>query len=210
MDVIKANRKYVGQICKICKREIELGDTIHICPNCQSVNHEDCWQNEGGCNSLSCNSLQSKSSFQNNNLNYQNNYQNTSFSNPNNFQNPSRPNQNNFQNNSRSFSNVTSPNMVPCRWCKEPIPRGSRKCHHCGEYQNDADRKASITNTVPEEDTSIPGGLWASIVIFPDIALIAGIVYICRGQGTRGLKIIGASIVALIIKIFIIVISKSN
>ncbi len=29
-------------------------------------------------------------------------------------------------------------NVVACKWCKEPIDRGTQRCPHCGEYQNSA------------------------------------------------------------------------
>ena len=187
-DVIRANKKYAGQTCNICKKEIELGETIHICPNCHGINHEDCWQNEGGCPKFSCNSLSN---------NYQNNssYKNTS---------PStlRPNPLSQPQKTSNTPNSFNQQMIACRWCKEPIPRGSKKCPHCGEFQKDADReKAKKDDT--EEDTSIPSGMWVLIILYPDIAFIFGIVIMCRGKLISGAKTMGVSLISFLIKVAI-------
>ena len=235
--VMKANKKYAGQFCNICKKEIEFGETIHLCPNCQSINHEECWQNEGGCNTLSCNSLSSKSKFSNNNRNGGSNLYNSgsrqennmslddfeinSFNQSNNqpVQRPLGASPNNFANNRNmnmangrgNMGGGTPANMVACRWCKEPIVRGTKKCPHCGEFQSDADRKKikELEDSVPDEDRNIPGGAWAAIILFPDIAFIAGIVIIFTGKAIRGLKIMGASFVSFIIRVLLYVITHN-
>ncbi len=92
--------------------------------------------------------------------------------------------------------------MIACRWCKEPIPRGSRKCPHCGEFQKDDDRAKAKKNDV-EEDTSIPSGMWVPMIIIPDIAFICGIVMMCKGEVVKGAKVIGVSILIIIIKVAI-------
>ncbi|MBP5469363.1 MAG: hypothetical protein J6Z11_08975 [Candidatus Riflebacteria bacterium] len=247
--VMKANKKFAGQLCNICKREIEFGETIHICPDCQSINHETCWQNEGGCNSFSCNSVQKFSNKSNNNqfnksssnqsndlqlddfeLNdfSQNSLQKAprSYSGQGSMQNASRTfagqssmqnaqrrfsGQGSLQNRPNNFSNASPANMVACRWCKEPIVRGTRKCPHCGEMQSDADRNRAkaLVEDVPDEDKNIPGGFWGLIILMPDIAFIAGIIYIFRGKHICGLKIMGASFVCFVIRILLYIVTHN-
>lgn len=233
--VIKANKKYAGQLCNICKKEIEFGETIHLCPNCQSINHEECWQNEGGCNTLSCNSLSSKSRFGNNNRDGGSNnngslrddnlslddFEIQPFKQSNNrpVQRTFGANTNNFANNrnmnvANGRSNMgegTPTNMVACRWCKEPIVRGTRKCPHCGEFQSDADRKKikDLEDSVSDEDRNIPGGTWAVIVLLPDIAFIVGFVFLFT-KPIRGLKMMLASVVCFVIRVLLYVALHSN
>lgn len=174
-DVIRANKKYEGQFCAICKKEIALGEFIHICPNCQSVNHEDCWNNEGGCNSLSCNSLarpQANPQTQSGGFNNQ------------------RPS---FGGSSLIDKNDSVPsNMVPCRFCKEPIMRGARKCKHCNEYQRDEDRK----NTFGDNDDTLSVTDVLAIVCCPGlIGIIVGTVYCSKYQVEKGVKVLKYSII---------------
>ena len=178
-DVIRANKKYEGQTCAICKKEIVLGEFIHICPNCQSINHEECWNNEGGCNSLSCNSLSRPKP------------------------NP-QPQQVGFSNQRSSFGNTSltekndsvPSNMVPCRFCKEPIMRGARKCKHCNEYQRDEDRK----NNFGDNDDTLSVTDVLAIVCCPGlIGIILGTVYCSRYQVEKGVKVLKFSIIWSII-----------
>ena len=199
-DVIKANKKYEGQICAICKKEIYLGDLIHICPDCQSINHEDCWQNDGGCSSLSCNSLSSSP----NNSSFNNNYQqNSSMGHENNFQTNStmsRPIGGYSQNDGFQQSNgfqqagINTQNLVPCRFCKEPIMRGARKCKHCGEYQRDEDRNNSAQFGKNDDSFSIADVF--AILCCPSLAgIIVGTVYCSRYEVARGVRVLKYSII---------------
>lgn len=214
-DVIRANRKYEGQSCAICKKEIFLGDLIHICPNCQSINHEDCWQNEGGCNSLSCNSLSSRSntsrpnSFsQNIPNNFGNNYQSqggfaqqggfpqqSGFPQQNGFSQQSGfPQQGSFSQQGGSSQNSgMSQNMVQCRFCKEPIMRGARKCKHCGQYQRDEDRKQQA---ILAEDSDLSFNIFEGLAIFccPFLSILLGAIYTSNGRNEKGMRIIKYSI----------------
>lgn len=198
--VIRANKKYEGQSCAICKREIFLGDLIHICPKCQSINHEECWNNEGGCNSLSCNSLnfanmQSTSTMQQTNMQrpsstpYRPEFARSQMGGIN---SQSRPDM------SGGFSSSSSQpnNMIPCRWCKEPIMRGARKCKHCGEYQRDEDRNNA--KKFSDEDSSLSATDWIGVFCCPIIGLIQGGVYKSQGKEARGNKLIQYSVISLI------------
>lgn len=177
-EIIKANKKYEGQFCAICKREIYLGDLIHICPNCQSINHEDCWNNEGGCNSLSCNSL-SSNRYSNNS--YQNNAQRPQMGGNQRF--VSRP--------GMPMSGGSTPqNMVPCRWCKEPIMRGARKCKHCGEYQRDEDRNRLMQSDGEGGPSSLSVTDWIGVFCCPFIGIIQGAIYCFINQKARGVTLI--------------------
>ena len=171
-DVIRANKKYEGQTCAICKKEIILGDLIHICPNCQSVNHEECWQNEGGCNSLSCNSLSVTQPRTN------------------------VPMNNAFANNSSMGMAQTAgripANMVPCRFCKEPIMRGARKCKHCGEYQNESDRTSFVGN---QDDTLSVTDILAIVCCPGFIGIVVGTIHCSKYQVEKGVKVLKYSLI---------------
>ena len=56
-ELMKANKKVAGQPCAICARPVALGDQIHNCPSCHSINHDACWKQSGGCASLSCSAV---------------------------------------------------------------------------------------------------------------------------------------------------------
>ena len=176
-EIIKANKKYEGQFCKICKKEIQIGDLIHICPNCQSINHEDCWNMEGGCNNFSCQSLSSKKTS-----NLASKFK--SLDDPVVEQKPQLP-----------------PNMVPCRWCKEPILRGSKLCKHCHEYQRDEDRKKAkqSEDNYGYENTTLSGIDWFLLLMCTGVALIMGIYNCIAGNSNRGLKLIKYSIIITLI-----------
>ena len=169
-DAFRANRKYEGQICAICKKEIILGDFIHICPNCQSINHEECWKEKGSC--ISCNSLENGKS---NNINELQKKTSTKTNNQNSFSQ---------KENVISQNNSSTQNMVPCRFCKEPIIRGARKCRHCGEYQNEEDRKHFLDDSLSITDI-------LSIVCCPGlIGLIIGTIYCSKFEVNKGVKIL--------------------
>lgn len=171
-DVVRANKKYEGQSCAICKREIILGDLIHVCPNCQSINHEECWQNEGGCNSLSCNSLsgsQAKTTVP----------MSTTFS------------DNNAMSNTLGTGAIPS-NMVPCKYCKEPIMRGARKCKHCGEYQNESDRNSFIGN---QDDTLSVTDILAIVCCPGLIGIVVGTIHCSKYQVEKGVKVLKYSLI---------------
>jgi hypothetical protein len=208
-DVIKANRKYEGQSCAICKREISLGDLIHICPKCQSINHEECWQKDGGCNSLSCNSLSSgnlRSSSSGSYNNSNSNYGGSPSLGGSNYGNNRTGGFGNSQNSFGNNRNMSSPgannaNMVPCRFCKEPIMRGARKCKHCGEYQNESDRLAQQANNNNSfsEDNNLSVTDWIGILCCPVIGIIQSAIYFSSGKTERGKKLLIGCLVSMFI-----------
>ena len=79
-------------------------------------------------------------------------------------------------------------NMVPCRFCKEPIMRGARKCKHCGEYQNDADRQQA--KNMDEGDPTLSVTDWIGVFCCPVIGILQGAIYCGWSQKARGLRLI--------------------
>ena len=76
---------------------------------------------------------------------------------------------------SPSESDTIGVNMVKCRWCKEPIPRGSKKCRHCGEYQNDKDIEADKKSEYKFDDSpNLSGGEILMIWLLPKFFGIFG------------------------------------
>ncbi len=52
--VVERFSEHIGKGCPHCKRGIEAGQTIVLCPRCKTVHHEDCWYNAGGCGRVGC------------------------------------------------------------------------------------------------------------------------------------------------------------
>lgn len=44
----------IKKICPICEMEIEEGEAITTCPDCQTTYHAACWEYAGGCVSVEC------------------------------------------------------------------------------------------------------------------------------------------------------------
>ncbi len=45
---------YDGSICPYCQKEIQPGQRVHICPDCNIPHHEACWNQNGGCTTFGC------------------------------------------------------------------------------------------------------------------------------------------------------------
>ena len=91
-------------------------------------------------------------------------------------------------------SDAASDDQIPCRFCGEMINKNAKLCKHCGEFQNEADRKAFNKNNVDDDSTLS----WSEIVfgiICSGIGCIVGIVYLCQGK-KKGWKLIGISLLA--------------
>jgi hypothetical protein len=43
--------------CAICMSAIDAGDAMHVCPDCASPYHADCWTDNGGCAVYGCSSV---------------------------------------------------------------------------------------------------------------------------------------------------------
>lgn len=52
--VVQKFSEHIGKGCPHCKRGIEVGQTIVLCPRCKTVHHENCWYDRGGCGKLGC------------------------------------------------------------------------------------------------------------------------------------------------------------
>jgi S1-C subfamily serine protease len=51
---IIASDQEAGAQCRHCSAEIQLGDSLLVCPRCGAANHEACWSRGGGCGSYEC------------------------------------------------------------------------------------------------------------------------------------------------------------
>lgn len=84
--------------------------------------------------------------------------------------------------------------MVPCRWCKEPIVRGARKCKHCNEFQRDEDR---VTNkNVFQDEEALSTTDWIGILCCPIIGFVQGVIYASQGR-SKGKKLMLYSAIAM-------------
>lgn len=165
-ELMKANKKVAGQPCAICARPVALGEQIHNCPSCHSINHDACWKQSGGCTSLSC-SAAAKS------------------------QRPAPPGLSGGMGGMSGMDDMSgamaspgpgpSQGSVPCRWCKEPIMRGARKCKHCNEFQRDEDRETQKPNAWVE-DEPLSTTDWIGVLCCPLIGFLQGLVYAAQGN----------------------------
>jgi len=158
-ELMKANKRVAGQPCAICGRIINLGEPIHNCPACQSINHDSCWKQSGGC--AACSSSRPSAQLA-----------------------PSRSmTSGGFDDMEGAMSKPAAPggaNMVPCRWCKEPIMRGARKCKHCNEFQRDEDREMNAKAS--EENIELSTTDWIGVLCCPIIAFLQGVIYSAQGN----------------------------
>lgn len=58
--VVEPHSEHVAKGCPTCRRGIEEGQTIVICPRCHTVHHETCWFDAGGCGTRGCKGVASK------------------------------------------------------------------------------------------------------------------------------------------------------
>ena len=87
---------------------------------------------------------------------------------------------------------------VPCRWCKEPIVRGARKCKHCNEYQSDEDRATQTKDAVNAEDLALSTTDWIGVICCPLIGIIQGLVYIGQGR-PKGQRLVLYSFISMMV-----------
>lgn len=86
----------------------------------------------------------------------------------------------------------------PCPMCGEKIAKGAAKCRYCGEVLDPALRKKAKkkSSSSSSGDEELTGFDIALCVLCGGIACIVGIVHLCRGQSSRGGKMIGISFLA--------------
>ena len=51
---MRANRRYAGRICSICQAQIQFGEQLRFCEQCQSPFHQACWEENRGCGTYGC------------------------------------------------------------------------------------------------------------------------------------------------------------
>ena len=44
----------IGKICPFCGETINEGDSVIVCPSCNTPHHENCWYDNGGCTTPDC------------------------------------------------------------------------------------------------------------------------------------------------------------
>ena len=182
-EIMKANKRLAGKSCPACYKTINLGDPVHNCQKCGQPNHQACWINTNGCGSPSCarDPMAQHSQM------------------------PSvgagRP-ASGFANDplAQQPSGAPPGDIVPCRFCKELIIRGARKCKHCNEYQHEVDRAtnksvAALDDNDPDSVISISD--WFMIILCPCIACVGGIVLSIQGK-PKGPKILLYSILSVV------------
>ena len=157
-EIMKANKRVAGQNCTVCQSPIQLGEEVHNCPKCSQPSHQNCWNRNHGCGRPTCADTALEAA--------------SSFS---------------MAPTGGGSMSEAGDNQIPCRWCKELIIRGAKKCKHCGEFQSDADRDmAESSNRVIDETDD-----WGTIILWTILAVIttpfcAGLIFLIF----QGLKIL--------------------
>jgi len=182
-ELMKANKRVAGKPCGICSKPLNLGEQIHNCPKCRSANHDACWSMAGGCKSPMCITSSGQSA-------------------------PAmHGGASGFGGPGGAMPGSMVPGApppppggtVPCRWCKEPIARGARKCKHCNEYQSDEDRATQSKQgqaALAGDDAALSTTDWIGVVCCPLIGIIQGLVYVSQGN-PKGSKLILYSIISI-------------
>lgn len=87
----------------------------------------------------------------------------------------------------------------PCKMCGEPIKVAARKCRHCGEFQDEKDRKyaAERKSSNPEDDDMTTGD-WVVGIMCGLIGCLAGLVWTLQGK-KKGPKMLVVSLVAQLV-----------
>jgi hypothetical protein len=144
-EIMKANKRVAGQACTVCQKEIRLGEDVHNCPTCSQPSHQNCWNRKNGCGSCDADAPSGQTG-------------------------PAagggRPG---FPGSPGSTGAAPAGDLIPCRWCKEPIIRGAKKCKHCGEFQKDSDRLARANSGGAEIDES---DNWMQIILGSVLCLV--------------------------------------
>jgi DNA-directed RNA polymerase subunit M/transcription elongation factor TFIIS len=101
----------------------------------------------------------------------------------------------------------------PCPMCGEMIVATAAKCRYCGEVFDPTLKKAKSKKkkkkSYDPEDESLSGSEIAIGIICSGIGCIAGLVWMIQGK-PKGLKMVGLSIIADIVKSVIVTIIKSS
>ena len=77
---------------------------------------------------------------------------------------------------------------VACKWCKEPIPRGVKKCPHCEHLQYETEDKSKINNNLSETSRLLEGYTllnildWVIIGVCPCFGFVLGVLYRLGGD----------------------------
>ncbi len=101
----------------------------------------------------------------------------------------------------------------PCPMCGEMIVATAAKCRYCGEVFDPTLKKAKSKKKKKKkydpEDESLTGSEIAIGIICSGIGCIAGLVWMIQGK-PKGLKMVGLSIVADIVKSVILTVIRSQ
>ena len=88
----------------------------------------------------------------------------------------------------------------PCPMCGELIAKTAAKCRYCGEVLDPALRKrAKKSGSSSSSEDELTGVDIALCVLCSGIGCIVGIVALCRGQSSRGGKMIGISLLMQVV-----------
>ncbi|HLX62914.1 MAG TPA: RING finger protein [Planctomycetota bacterium] len=173
---MKANKVLAERACSSCGRQIELGDDVWNCQSCGNTMHALCHDQVGVCGNTGCVS-RPKARVQ-----------------------APAP----YAQAAATAATMQPGEMVPCKYCGEPILKTARKCRFCNEYQNAVDRlnqqkaRKGAGNDETLSVLEIVFGLLCGL-----IPLIVGIVWMTQGK-PKGWKLVLLSLISIVVNNIIV------
>ena len=180
---MKANRLVDGRTCPKCGKGIFFGQDVHNCQTCGQTIHDGCWE-DGGCPTCRKPSAPAWTGSDGSTMGQAQAPSGLAVS-------PGAP----------LPGSPQASDQKECRFCGELILAKARKCRHCNEYQNEADR-VSAGGSKDVEDENLTTGEWILALLCSGIGCIVGIVWLCQGKKKGGkmllISILGNIVLRLI------------
>ena len=149
---MRANRTIAGRICPQCHTEIELGDPIVNCRDCDVSSHEHCYERVGSCPNVEC----------------------RSHSNP-----PPTP-ASGTQQIAQTAPELSGP-TISCPYCGEAIMATAKKCKYCQEWLDEFLRKINERMGKNEDDNMTAVDVLLC-VFCSGIGCVMGLIYAIQGK----------------------------
>ncbi|MBN2711964.1 MAG: hypothetical protein JXR97_05950 [Planctomycetes bacterium] len=167
---MKANKAIDGSICPICNNEIELGDDIFVCSECQTAHHYECHEGQGGCGNASCPAYKAEGDA----------LDKLALS----------------EDEGSEDEGASGDDMKECPYCGEMVKTSAKKCKHCKEILDKAmKRRRTQAAAAAGDDDNLTAAEIIFGVLCGGIACIVGLVWGCMGK-KKGWKLMLIALVS--------------